>query len=305
MTRGKTSTLRYILPLTLAIAFAGCASKTGLPLVSADYEQPYHPRGNMELDITPTEDSVMCKFRLVCEGETIYTVPLNVRHRGGTPRWHEASSESPFYEVRVRRGGEVELAVKAGVQGDVAWDAQQQTYGDIDLNSPEECFELKGKRFDGEYLASAILSTATVSPKILESVKIRNRFESFVTDSGRSMIYDHALKCTWYYPDRPACTFEEAQQFAESLQEQDLVGTLPDLNELTTLMTDRTLYGDIFLHPAFLFRLGTGDVRVWAKERTRCVVFKKRYAPHVNPRQPAATLLVCFRGDLRPISTKK
>ncbi len=301
----KNPTFRNLLPLVLATLLAGCASKTGRPLKSVDYGQPYRPRGNMELDVTPATDSVMCKFRLECEGETIYTVPLSVRHRGGTPRWIEASSESPFYEVRVRRGGEIELAVEAGVQGDVAWDAQRQTYGDIDLDSPEECFELKGKRFDGAYLAGAVISTATVAPKVIESVKIRNRFEPFVTASGRPMIYDHALNCTWYYPDRPACTFEEARLFAESLQEQGFSGALPDLNDLTTLMTDRTFYGDIFLHPAFIFCLGTGDVRVWAKERTRCVVFKKRYAPYVNPRQPAATLLVCFRGDLRPKDSER
>lgn len=288
----------------IALSLTGCAVKTGHDLAAKDYGHPYHPSGNLELDAAPSEDSVVCRFRLVCEGETVYTVPVAVRHRGGTPRWHEASSESPLYEVRVRRGGEVELAVEAGVQGDVAWDAQRQTYGDIDLDAPEERFELKGRRFDGAYLAKAVLSTATVPPRGLEPVAIRNRFEPFVSASGRPMIYDHALRCTWYYPDRPACTYDEAKAFAEGLGERGLAGELPTLDDLTTLMTDRPFYGDHFLHPAFVFRLGAGDVRVWTLERTRCVAFKKRYAPRVNPRQPSATLLVCFRGDLRPAAAQ-
>ena len=75
----------------------------------------------------------------------------------------------------------------------------------------------------------------------------------------------------------------------------------PDLYDpLTTLITEHAVWQQTYLHPVFILHLGMEDVRVWAGEGTRCVVFRRRYAPRVSRLQPAATLLVKLPEGLCP-----
>lgn len=309
---------RHALLACLALALAGgCAEIPEGYFRISDYTWFPTPSGHGDLrDVAfpeplPTADAVLYPdadgedhiartFRLTCCGRPVIAATLRL-HAEGRTRVYHGDADTQAYQTRVRKGGGVRVTVPAGAQGDVAWGDFEQAWADFDLASRETLIDLRGLAFDGRYIARAFLNTATTEPRDPTYFRASNRFVVFRADGetpaleGRTLVYDRVLRCVWHYPPSEPLDYAAAERLAAGLG-----GTVPSLDDLTTLITEHAVWQQTYLHPVFILHLGMEDVRVWAAGGARCVVFRRRYAPRVSRHQPAATLLVKLPEGLCP-----
>ncbi|MGN1325730.1 MAG: hypothetical protein ACI4YA_05255 [Candidatus Spyradenecus sp.] len=286
-----------LLPLLLALALlVGCVAPAP-PLTLGNFPESPIPE---RIPVPRPKDGDTFAYRvfsLVCHGKPIYTARVSLLRKdapeGKSVR--ESANYNGTYEFWIPPDQEVCIAVEGGIQDDLVYAPVKRYFtirdgSDRDGSAIE--IQLEGRYFDGTYLKQAHFNTATTPPRRTVTFHAANRFVPFTTPDARQMVYDRVLNATWYYPTPAACTYAMACEEAQAVG-----GEVPTLAQLITLFTPSREVDRVYLHPLFAKRLQ--DARVWVSGGKRCVVFGKRYAPSVNPRQPEGSTLILIPGDRR------